>query len=427
MSTRPNVIILILDACRRDALSPYVRRLPTERPTTPVLEKLAEQGVAVEDCQSTSSCTAISVSSILTGIGPHRHGITTLVGAVLRDGVVSIGAHLRHVGYTTGFFPSSAVLNRMTRIGDAFDHVDDDFLLPLYRDSSPGSGLDLPLFRRHFYQPPLTRTVPGSLQFCEVTTGAVLAWMARTPDPLLAVVHLIEPHYPYWPPPDWRISEDPLDRRNYHASLRYVDAACVERVVDVLRRRGSDTLLLVTSDHGEYWGTHGFRPTGDHGDLYQDVLAVPLIAWGTGVEQLRPARTAPWSHLDVVPTVLGLLGLPVPRDLEGIDRSASDEEYPRPSWEDAAFNDPAYAAAMGGFRRGGVAVRMGRYKLIRRAPGLGEPELYDLSVDPDERRNLIGIRPDLVQVLSPRLPPLVAYSTVPAPGLHRRLAALGYL
>jgi len=427
MPSRPNVILLILDACRRDALDPYSRRLAGEGPATPVLKKLADQGVAMEDCQSTSACTAISVSSILTGVGPHRHGVTTLVGAALREGVDSVGAQLRHAGYVTGFFPSSAVLNRMTRIGEAFHYVDDGFLEPLYRDCAGGGELDLPLFRRHFYQPPATRTVPGSMRFCEVTTEALLAWMVRTPDPFLAVVHLIEPHYPYWPPPEWRVSADPLDQKNYHASLRYVDAVCVERVVDVLQRRGSETLLIVTSDHGEYWGTHGFRPTGDHGDLYQDVLAVPLIVWGAGTERLRPARAAPWSHLDVAPTILGLLGVPAPPSLEGINRSASEEERPRPSWEDAAFNDPGYVAAMGGFRRGGVAVRMGRYKLIRRAPGLGEPELYDLDTDPDEKRSLVDIRPDVLRTVSVLLPPAIAYAGSPAPDLRHRLAALGYL
>ncbi len=420
---RPNVMIVILDACRRDALGPY-RHTREPSQSHPILEALSREGLVVDDCQSTSSCTTLSVGSLLTGVGPHRHGLVTLVGASLDEGVTTLAARFAQAGYSTAFFPSSAVLNRTTGLYRGFQFADDAFLAPLYDDLAH-RPLDLPLFRRHFYQPPTTRTVMGSLRFCEVTTEQVVAWMRRTPDPWLAVVHFIEPHYPYWPPPPWRVVDDPLDRRNYEASIRYVDAVAVAWLVDVLRSRGSETLLIVTSDHGEYFGTHGFRPTGDHGDLYQDVLAVPLIMWGWGLDRLRFAREAPWSHLDLAPTLLGLVGLPN-EGLDGVDRSRSDEERPRPSWEDAAFDDPAHAVAMGGLRRGGVAVRVGRYKLIRRAPGLGEPELYDLATDPHETRNLVDLAPEVVRRLSLRLPPRLEMRQESSL-YSRRLAALGYL
>ncbi|MBN1423886.1 sulfatase [Candidatus Fermentibacteria bacterium] len=432
MTARPNIILIILDACRRDALEPYAPA-PTRIKSgahTPVLMGLAEEGVVIADCQSTSSCTAISVASILTGRGPHQHGITTLVGGSLLQGVPTVGAHLQGAGYTTAFFPSTAVLNRTTQLNRGFHHFDDGFLEPLYRDLSLGRILDLPLFRRHFYKPPKDRVVAGSLRFCEVTTDAALRWMSKTPDPLMAVIHYLEPHYPYWPPEGWRVSEDPLDQANYHASLRYLDAVCLERILHVVRARGSDTLLLITSDHGEYWGTHGFRPTGDHGDLYQEVLAVPLIVWGTGASMLRQSWDAPWSHVDLVPTILRLSGVQSPRGGEGADcpmvTQIVSENRPRHSWEDAAFNDPAYVEAMGGFRRGGVAVRTGSHKLIERAPGLGGPELYDLASDPEERRNLVDFSSGLRQALLPSLPPPIVYETTPQPDLTRRLAALGY-
>ncbi|MCU0610282.1 MAG: sulfatase-like hydrolase/transferase [Candidatus Eisenbacteria bacterium] len=423
----PNIVLVILDACRRDALRPYAAPVIYGDQPPSFLSRVVTEGVVVEDCQSTSSCTAISVATILTGIGPHEHGITTLVGASLRDGVPSLAAQLRRVGYTSGFFPSSAVLNRTTRIPDSFHHTDDGFLEPLYRELAVGRELDLPMFRRHFYQPPTSRTLPGSLRFCEVTTESAVSWIARTPDPLFAVIHFIEPHYPYWPPLEWRVSSDPLDPANYHASLRHLDTVCLGRLADVLRGRGSEALVVITSDHGEYWGTHGFRPSGDHGDLYQEVLAVPLVFWGSGTERLLPTRSAPWSHLDLSPTILGLLGQPSPSMAGGVDRSASGEEWPRPSWEDAAFNDPNYVAAMGGFRRGGVAVRMGRYKLIHRTPELGGPELYDLAADPGERRNLVDLSPAAHRTIARYLPPPIAYAPRPMPEVSSRLAALGYL
>lgn len=428
VTARPNVVLIVLDACRRDALGPYApQRARGGDELTPILTGLAAEGVVIADCQSTSSCTAISMASILTGRGPHLHGITTLIGGSLGPGVPTLGTLFQRAGYTTAFFPSTAVLNRTTALDRGFSYFDDGFLGPLYRDLGVDQALDLALFRSHFYRPPADRVVPGSLRFCEITTDAVAGWMAQTPDPLLAVIHYVEPHYPYWPPSGWRASDDPLDRANYHATLRYWDQVCLGRILEVTKARGSDSLLVVTSDHGEYWGTHGFRPTGDHGDLYQEVLGVPLLIWGARAGRLRPASEAPWSHLDLLPTLAGLLDLAPPLGTEGLDRGATVEERPRPSWEDAAFNDPAYVHAMGGFRRGGVAVRMGAHKLIRRAPGLGVMELYDLTADPGERRNLVDLSPAFREELLALVPPSLHYETRPQPGLTQRLAALGYL
>lgn len=420
MEKKPNVLLMILDACRADALPPSPHR------ETPLVRFL-RRAVVVEDCQSTSSCTAVSIASLLTGVGPHVHGISTLVGATLAPGVHTIGTLFGAAGYTTGFFPSTAVLNRTTGLGKGFHLVDDSFLEPLYRDLAPGIPLDLPLFRRHFYQSPQARVLPGSLRFCEVTTESLVRWISRTPDPWLAVVHFLEPHYPYWPPSPWRVSEDPLAKENYLASLRFWEEVCLQRLVEVIQARGSPTVLILTSDHGEYWGTHGFRPTGDHGDLYQEVLHVPLVFWGFGADRLQETRHAPWSHLDVLPTLLGLVGLDGPRGLPGVDRTASCQERPRHSWEDVAFNDPDHVRATGGLRRGGVAVRYGRYKLIWRPCGLGPWELYDLETDPEETRNVVDLVPTVRDHLAGLLPPVPRASAGTVPELSQRLAALGYL
>ena len=138
MPRRMNVVLIVLDACRREILTPYAltesAKLAIGPARTPVFDALCRDGVVIQDCQSCSSSTAISLASIITGVGPPRHGITTLVGASSLESGPTFGSLFRHKGYTTAFFPSSAVLNRTTGLGNGFNHFDDAFLQPLYDD-----------------------------------------------------------------------------------------------------------------------------------------------------------------------------------------------------------------------------------------------------------------------------------------------------
>ena len=429
MSKRMNVVLIVLDACRREILKPYASisrdSLAIGPAHTPQLDKFCRDGVVIRDCQSCSSSTAISVASILTGVGPHRHGVTTLIGASIFDSVPTFGSLFQQKGYTTAFFPSSAVLNRTTGLGTGFSHFDDEFLQPLYDDLQEQSKVDLKTFRRHFYKPPSRRLIPGALRFCEITVEAVKTWLSRTADPFALVVHLIEPHYPYWPPKGWRVSDDPLDAGNYVSAINYVDQAFIGPLLDLLHARGSDVITVVTTDHGEYLGEHGFRDTGDHGDLYQTVLAVPLMIGCSEPRINRSTSEAAWSHLDLLPTIYSLATGDRAENVEGKNRTLDIEEQPRPSWEDAAYNDPSYVRDTGGLRRGGVAIRLGKHKLIRRAPGLGEDELYDLENDPGEHQNLVDLKPDVLRALEQHLPPLCSMPINGRSELPERLAALG--
>ena len=190
--------------------------------------------------------------------------------------------------------------------------------------------------------------------------------------------HLYDPHRPYDPP-------EPFASRHasdlYIGEIAYVDSQ-IGRLLDTLdRQRLLDrTIVVVAGDHGESLGEHGER---DHGIfLYENVLRVPLIIRTPG---MPPRRVGSLVRLvDVMPTVLDLLGLPgTPTDgvslmnlMAGGSRELdayAESEYPRRfGWSPLR------------------SVRDSRFKLID-AP---RPELYDLQLDPFEERNVYAERRD---------------------------------
>jgi arylsulfatase A-like enzyme len=178
----------------------------------------------------------------------------------------------------------------------------------------------------------------------------------------------------------------------YDAGIRQLDAE-LGRLFAFLRDDGwlEKSYLIVTSDHGEEFLDHGgFLHSRNH---YREVLRVPLIWLGPSL----PAGiriTTPVSLVDVLPTLLGLLGIPVPSGIDGIDL--------RPFWEaPGATGDqrPILAESGPTFLADRLrSVRRGRYKLLLDL-GSDARELYDLTVDPAERHDLSDERPELVSSL----------------------------
>jgi arylsulfatase A-like enzyme len=190
----------------------------------------------------------------------------------------------------------------------------------------------------------------------------------------------------------------------YDASLRQTDVH-LGRLFAFLGEAGllDTTLVVVTSDHGEEFLEHGGVLHGH--SQYQELAQVPLVLRGPGVAEGRRLRD-PVSLVDVVPTALGLLGLPTPEDLDGLPL--------HPLWQkpghtlparflffeaDIVFPPPAPGLVPPGTRR---AVRFGSYKLhydmrTKRA------QLYDLAQDPRETRDVSLLHPEIARVLRERL------------------------
>ena len=252
------------------------------------------------------------------------------------------------------------------------------------------------------------------------TVTAALAWLEATPGPKLCWVHLYEPHAPYQPPFDWR-GRVPTA---YDGEVAAADAALAPLLDPLLARgEGSDTLVVLTSDHGEGLGDHG---EATHGVFaYESTLRVPLVLHNPRLLGPRVV-TAGARHVDLVPTILDALGLPRPEGLPGRSLLGVAEGL------EAGESPPSYFETLTPALTRGWAPIHGvlRERLKYLDPPL--PELYDLAADPREQTNLVALRPGPLEEMRALLGRLRAADPGPAraavpPEVRERLASLGYV
>ena len=189
-------------------------------------------------------------------------------------------------GYRTAAFVGAFVLDDRYGLGRGFDHYDDRL---------PAGGAD-----GFVYAERRAETVVQSAGDWILAAGT---------SPWLAWVHLFDPHAPYDAPPPASPGRAPYD-----AEVAYTDAM-LGRLFDRLRQAGvlDRAVIVVTADHGEALGDHGERTHGLF--AYDATLAVPLIVSGPGV---RPGVVdLPVGHVDLLPTLAALAGLPAPAGVDG--------------------------------------------------------------------------------------------------------------
>lgn len=233
-------------------------------------------------------------------------------------------------------------------------------------------------------------------------------------------MHLYEPHFPYEPtgPLASRFSREP-----YLGEVATADAALASLLEPILAAdRERHTLVVLTSDHGESLGEHA---EATHGIFaYEAALKVPLVLYQPRLWKPRVVAE-PVRHVDVLPTILDTLSLPVPNDLAGqsllpvtagrADRSAS-----------------TYFEALSGSLNRGWAPLYGVIRDRTKFIDLPIPELYDLASDPRETHNLAGSQPKRVEELRSLLASLRSHDRGPHRGqetfeTRERLRSLGYL
>jgi arylsulfatase A-like enzyme/Tfp pilus assembly protein PilF len=321
---------------------------------------------------------------------------------------VTLAERLAAAGYRTGAFVSAAVLARRYGLDQGFAVYDDD----LWAEDEP------PLF--------MIRERSG-----ERTIERALAWLEGwradgRRQPFFLWAHLFDPHQPYEPR---SLDLAALAPTAYDVEVAEADRA-IGRLLDWLRRERvlDDTLVVFTADHGESLGEHG-EPT--HGIfIYDATIRVPLVWRLPGVFPAGGTYAGPVRHIDIVPTILGVLGLDGGGTTQGIDLlPALRGEAPAP---DLAQYAEARLAEEGFGMAPLFGVREGGRKWFQ-AP---RPELYDLRADPRERDNLYAAAPGDAAPLEETLEAIVADSgrralTAPTREIDREteemLHALGYL
>jgi len=363
--SRPNVLLISIDTLRADHLGAYGAKAPT-----PVLDRLAAEGVLFEKAVSHVPITLPSHASLLTGRYPILHGVRDNGAFRLAETQTTIAESLKATGYQTGAFVGSFALDSRFGLDQGFDLYDD-----FYGDTSEFN--DFAISER-----------PAAA----VLERAALWIEGRSATGWLAFVHLYDPHAPYLPPASF--TGDPRSDP-YTREVLYVDDA-LGRFLDRLRSAGKleQTLIVVTGDHGEGLGEHGEKTHGMF--AYDSTLHVPLIlSWGGRLPQGR--RISSRARLiDLAPTLAELAGtdpggyqgeslLP----LLGKPEPAEDRES---YFEAVAFNLNRNWAPLTGFYRR-------KLKYIE----LPLAELYDLEADPGETRNLAEIHPGTLRQMGEAL------------------------
>jgi arylsulfatase A-like enzyme/Tfp pilus assembly protein PilF len=392
-----NVLLITIDTLRADALGCYGGPA-----ATPNLDRLARDGVRFDFAHAQAVLTLPSHTSILTGEYPYQHGVRDNTGFRLKAGTPTLATMLHAHGFATGAFVSGFPLNARFGLDAGFDVYNDDF-------GETRGPADFLMASRNADQ-----TLPPALDWIKAQHGHWFEW-----------VHLFDPHAPYQPPA-------PFDRE-YAGRPYYGEVASVDRALgplfDLLRAQPRPTLVIVTGDHGEALGDHG---EATHGLFaYESTLRIPLI-----VAQIVPGRAEPSRgevdeigvrHVDILPTVLDALGMPSPSGLPGRTLLPAAERRADAPPRDSYFEAMAPMLNRGWAPLEGVIV--GHDKYI----DLPEPELYDLSTDPREQRNVIDEAADAEtrRTLTARLrefhAELPGARRAEDPDVAARLQSLGYV
>ena len=357
-----NVLLVTIDTLRADRLGAYGNR----NGLTPALDGLAASGIRYAHAMSHAPMTLPAHTSILTGLSPRRTGVRNNTTFRLDDSIPTIATFLKRAGYRTGAFVGAFVLDSRFGLAKDFD-VYDDHLPHAHRasfhfaerrgDAVVKAATDWILTAGRHESPPTNPSNPES----------------RIPNPWFAWVHLFDPHAPYDAPPEFRAGRTPYD-----AEVAYTDAM-VGRLVDALRGAAEldRTVVVVTADHGESLGDHGETTHGLF--AYEPTLHVPLVIRGPSMR--AGVVDAAVGHVDLVPTILDLVGVTVPSD-----QSLEGQSLANPIPPDR----PLYFEALDAYLTRGWAPLKGivqdRWKYI----DLPEAELYDLSSDPGESHNLVA-------------------------------------
>lgn len=398
-SSRPRVFLITIDTLRAD----HVHCYGYEGARTPALDQLAEQGIRFTQAFTPSPITNSSHTSIMTGLLPSSHGVSDF-GVPLATKYPTLAELLTKGGYRSAAFIGAVIL-------------DSKNLAP---------GLDRGFeFYDNFPEHTSTKSRWGRIERrgMEVEQHAE-SWLNTHADGSQFVwLHFYDPHDPYEPPPPY--SEIYKDRL-YDGEIAYADSA-LGQFLTYLKKQGwyEGALIVVVGDHGEGLGEHDEDTHGIF--LYDSTTHVPLIVKLPNEREARRTVEGQVRTTDIMPTILSLLGIAAPINLDGDSLEpflTGGETEGR-----TVFGETEYPLRFGWAPL--RSIRKEGYKFIE-AP---KPELYDLRGDPGESHNQYEPWNGTVQKMRKTLAELSAKSpsagkaspAAVSAGTVDELHALGYL
>lgn len=384
-SKPPNVLIYLVDTLRPDHLGCY----GYPAPTSPHLDRLAGEAVVFEQAIAQSPWTKPSTATILSGLHPEEHGVHSF-SELLPDRVVVLPEMLKPLGYLSAGFMTNPLTSRQFNYHQGFDS---------FEDAIQVRALDL-------------------------NQNSVLPWL-RNRDrekPFFLFIHTMDPHMPYEPTEEYRRR---FPTRRKEASNKFMftlshdgDPQVIKdilglydgeiaanddafgQVIEELRRQKAydDTLIVFVSDHGEEFYEH--RGFGHLHTLYDELLRVPLVIKFPGGRGGGERVQECWQQLDITPTILRAVGLPVPPGMKGrafVPGQPSGPPLAAHTQVKAGYDavetgqlDRPFLAEAESLRVDNRVYVHRQAALIYRSP---PREYYDLSTDPGQQHNLAHERP----------------------------------
>ncbi len=390
----PNVLLIVADTLRADHLGCY----GYENLTSPSIDSFATESVLFERAFSNASWTTPSMGSLLTSLYPHEHGAFGFHNH-LKKAVPTMAEVFRNAGYTTFCVQTNIHLTKSYDFGHGFDQTEEVML---------AKG--------------------------EEVASLFMTWLEKRKEgPFFAYLHFMDTHFPYNAPGEMEkifnleigqeefittdirllskmgISDSDKQKviRLYDDAVTYFDG-CFQKISEVLKSRDiyENTIIVLVSDHGEEFWEHGGYAHGH--SLYNEVIRVPLII-------RYPPIFSPKSYganialTDIMPTILGAADIPHFLDLSGDNRIGSilnDTRSEKEIFVEALLTSPEKKALIKddlklientGILNEDIVDILGilsKHLIPREKAGF---ELYHLSEDSSETRNIVADFPDTVE------------------------------
>ncbi len=437
LADRPNVILIMVDTLRADRLPAY----GYSAIRTPAFDALASDGAVFENAFAQASWTKPSAATLLTGLYPSTHQAIRKAD-LLPEAVTTLPEAMRASGWRTGGIVTNINLAPSFQFDQGYDeylYLAPDYFFGASESSSKLAAYNgLRLFRERFLSK--RKDVRNYYQDAATTTAAARDWIDRNGrSRFFLFLHYMDPHDPYFihpydghavarvetPRPDPARAKELSDL--YDGEIVFLDRHLGE-FLDHLKARGlyDDTLIVLTADHGEEFHEHGGWWHGT--TLYDEQIRIPLLV------KSPKAAAGPRGlvggiarSLDIAPTILAMCGVAAPKATQGISLAQA-----RPGDESFAEED---------FEGNQIrALRTSEWKIIEANPrnprGLPESELFKMSEDPGETRNLAAGDPSRARAMSGKMDHTLGRALRAAVAGERgkidaatrqRLKALGYV
>jgi arylsulfatase A-like enzyme len=423
----PNVILIVMDTVRADHLSLY----GYERETCPSLRALAEEAVTFTRAISPSNTTLPSHASLFTGLYPRQHGAHRKPpdfpeGRPLLDEFETIAEVLLQKGYSTSAVVSNwGYVNERFGLAQGFQYFDCRRAIPFLQPSYS------PYLRTQIYGILRDFLAPSAFELHTRRARAITAQACRLVDrakkadrPFFIFINYMDAHVPYYPPAPYdaeflgrqkpittheyfdlfkKVMEQRGDiskkeRENlvsqYDGAIKYIDFH-IGQLLEKLKKSKlfDNSLIIVTSDHGEAFGEKNLMFHGT--SVYQDQICVPLIIKYPGLtEKGRFDQTV--STIDIMPTIIDLVDSPQ----INTDAEQNLLQYKRGQRQvivcESYFTDPNLLPSSPSFNVIQWALFSGFLKIIK--SNEGKQELYDLCEDPNEENNIFSLSSNSHQI-----------------------------